>query len=154
MVLQRVHEECDGGFLRRGEEREAGQQDENGGEFHGGREVNVSRRRILSTKCEDGEDGLSIHALTCPFWKVAPPLALRYSPDMSFAEVKKTIRTMPRSKRRELLTLLTSLEKTEDPSWFAELERRKKEMKAGKKISREEAMRMLGISESDLASAR
>ena len=73
---------------------------------------------------------------------------------MSFADVKKTIRTMPRSKRRELLTLLTSLEKTEDPSWFAELERRKKEMKAGKKISREEAMRMLGISESDLASAR
>lgn len=73
---------------------------------------------------------------------------------MSFAEVKKTIRTMPRSKRRELLTLLTSLEKTEDPSWLAELERRKKEMKAGKKISREEAMRMLGISESDLASAR
>ncbi len=73
---------------------------------------------------------------------------------MSFADVKKTIRTMPRSKRRELLTLLTSLEKTEDPSWLAELERRKKEMKAGKKISREEAMRMLGISESDLASAR
>ena len=73
---------------------------------------------------------------------------------MSFAEVKRTIQTMPRSKRRELLTLITSLEQTEEPSWLAELERRKKEMKSGKKISRDEAMRMLGITESDLAAAR
>ena len=36
-------------------------------------------------------------------------------------------------------------------SW---IERRKKEMKAGKKISREEAMRLLGITENDLAAAR
>ena len=61
---------------------------------------------------------------------------------------------MPRAKRRELLTLLTSLERTDDPAWIAEIERRKKEMKSGKKISREEAMQMLGITESDLASAR
>ena len=73
---------------------------------------------------------------------------------MSFAEVKRTIQTMPRAKRRELLTLLTSLERTDDPAWIAEIERRKKEMKSGKKISREEAMQMLGITESDLASAR
>ena len=73
---------------------------------------------------------------------------------MSFAEVKKTIRTMPRSKRRELLSFLTSLEQTDDPVWLAEIERRKKEMKAGKKISREEAMRMLGITDGDLAAAR
>ena len=73
---------------------------------------------------------------------------------MSFAEVKKTIRTMPRSKRRELLSFLTSLEQSDDPKWLAEIERRKTEMKAGEKISREEAMRMLGITDSDLAAAR
>ena len=73
---------------------------------------------------------------------------------MSFAEVKKTIQAMPRAKRRELLTLLTSLEQTDDPAWLAEMERRKKAMKSGKKISREQAMRMLGITESDLAAAR
>ena len=73
---------------------------------------------------------------------------------MSFAEVKKTIRTMPQSKRRELLTFLATLDQTDDPSWLAEIERRKKEMKAGKKISREEAMRLLGITENDLAAAR
>lgn len=73
---------------------------------------------------------------------------------MSFAEVKRTIQTMPRSKRRELLTLITSLEQAEDPSWLAELERRKKEMKAGKKINREEAMHMLGITDADLAASR
>ena len=73
---------------------------------------------------------------------------------MSFAEVKKTIQTMPRAKRRELLTLLTSLEQTDDPAWLAEIERRKKDMKSGRKISRGEAMRMLGITEGDLAAAR
>ncbi len=73
---------------------------------------------------------------------------------MSFAEVKKTIRTMPRSKRRELLTFLTTLDQTDNPSRLAEIDRRKKEMKAGKKIGREEAMRLLGITESDLAAAR
>ncbi|MCX6980332.1 MAG: hypothetical protein NTV08_06215 [Verrucomicrobia bacterium] len=73
---------------------------------------------------------------------------------MSFAEVKKTIRTMPRSKRRELLSFLTSLEQSDDPKWLAEIERRKTEMKAGEKISREEAMRMLGITDGDLAAAR
>ena len=73
---------------------------------------------------------------------------------MSFAEVKKTIRTMPRSKRRELLTFLTTLDQTGDPAWLTEIERRKKEMKAGKKISREEAMRLLGITENALAAAR
>ena len=73
---------------------------------------------------------------------------------MSFAEVKKTIQTMPRAKRRELLTLLTSLEQADDPAWLAEIERRKRDMKDGKKISREQAMRMLGITESDLAAAR
>jgi hypothetical protein len=73
---------------------------------------------------------------------------------MSFAEVKKTIRTMPRSKRRELLSFLTSLEQSDDPKWLAEIERRKTEMKAGEKISREEAMRILGITDGDLAAAR
>jgi hypothetical protein len=73
---------------------------------------------------------------------------------MSFAEVKETIRTMPRSKRRELLSFLTSLEQSDDPKWLAEIERRKTEMKAGEKISREEAMRMLGITDGDLAAAR
>ncbi len=73
---------------------------------------------------------------------------------MSFTEVKKTIRTMPRSKRRELLRFLTSLEQSDDPKWLAEIERRKTEMKAGEKISREEAMRMLGITDGDLAAAR
>ena len=73
---------------------------------------------------------------------------------MSFAEVKKTIQAMPRAKRRELLTLLTSLEQADDPTWLAEIERRKSDMKSGRKISREEAMRMLGITEGDLAAAR
>ena len=73
---------------------------------------------------------------------------------MSFAELKETIRTMPRPKRRELLTFLASLDQPDNSSWLAEIERRKKEMKAGKKISREEAMRLLGITENDLAAAR
>ena len=89
-----------------------------------------------------------------PPLKVARPVQVATFPRMSFAEVKKTIRTMPRSKRRELLTFLTALEKTDDPSWLAEIERRKSEMKSGKKISRAEAMQLLSITERDLAAAR
>lgn len=73
---------------------------------------------------------------------------------MSFAEVQEQIRTMPRSKRRQLLSFLTNLEREESPEWQAEIERRKTEMKQGKKISRSEAMKLLGISENDVASAR
>ena len=147
MIFQRVHEERDRRILRRGEEGERGDEDEERGEFHGGREVNVFRHAILSTKGEKGERALAAI-------ESCAARTSRYFPSMSFAEVKKTIRTMPRSKRRELLTFLTTLDQTRDPAWLTEIERRKKEMKAGKKISREEAMRLLGITENALAAAR
>lgn len=44
----------------------------------------------------------------------------------------------------------TSAEK-QSRVWLAEIERRRRQMKAGSKLSRKEAMRMLGITESDLA---
>ncbi len=73
---------------------------------------------------------------------------------MSFAEVKEEIRTMPRVKRRQLLAILTTLEREEGSAWRAEIDRRKQEMKRGNKISREEAMKLLGITENDLGAAR
>ncbi len=87
-------------------------------------------------------------------WKIARLRAHRYRPHMSIAEVKATIRKMPRTKRRALLSFITALDQTDDPAWLAEVERRKKETKAGKKISRGDAMRLLGITEHDLAAAR
>ena len=44
---------------------------------------------------------------------------------MSFAEVKEEIRTMPRAKRRQLLAILTTLEREEGSAWRAEIDRRK-----------------------------
>ncbi len=134
----------------------------------------------------------------------------RYSPRMSFAEVKEEVLRMTDAQKQKLMRLLLesraqrndrwladmerrmrkakrseSLTRTqviakdgiseaeirreacsfrlgsksvrpkpaEKPSraWFAEIERRKKEMKPGSKFSRKEAMSMLGIPEADLA---
>lgn len=61
---------------------------------------------------------------------------------------------MPRAKRRQLLTILTTLEHEEGSAWKAEIDRRKQEMQRGNKISREEAMKLLGITENDLSAAR
>ncbi len=73
---------------------------------------------------------------------------------MSFAEIEKEVRTLPRSKRRQLIALLTTLEHENGAVWKTEIERRKQEMKRGNKISREDAMKLLGISENDLATTR
>jgi hypothetical protein len=73
---------------------------------------------------------------------------------MSFAELKKEVLRMNDSQREKLMRLLLGVRSQNSDKWFAEMERRKREMKAGKKISREEAMRMLGITEKDLAAAR
>ena len=61
---------------------------------------------------------------------------------------------MSDSQRDKLMRLLLGVRSQNGDKWLAEMERRKRDMKAGKKISREEAMRMLGITEKDLAAAR
>ena len=69
---------------------------------------------------------------------------------MSFAELKETVRELPAKKRRELASLIESIELARDPKWRAEMLRRKREMAAGKKVSREEVMRRCGITAEDL----
>jgi hypothetical protein len=52
----------------------------------------------------------------------------------------------------ELEQRLAPVEVTiESPEWSAEMERRKEEMKRGAKISREDALAQLGLSNKDLA---
>lgn len=73
---------------------------------------------------------------------------------MSFADVKKEVQSLSRTQRRELQKMLALMEQQDDPKWIAEMERRKTDMKAGKKISREAAMRLLGITDEEIAAAR
>ena len=73
---------------------------------------------------------------------------------MSFAQVKEEVLRMTDAQREKLMNLLLRSRSQRSNKWLAEIERRKKEMKAGKKISRDEAMRLLGITENDLAAAR
>ena len=73
---------------------------------------------------------------------------------MSFAQVKEEVLRMTDAQREKLMNLLLRSRSRRSNKWRAEIERRKKEMKTGKKISRDEAMRLLGITENDLAAAR
>ena len=69
---------------------------------------------------------------------------------MSFAELKETVRELPAKQRRELASLIDTIELASDPKWRAEMLRRKHEMAAGNKFSREEVMRLCGITEADI----
>ena len=73
---------------------------------------------------------------------------------MSFAEVKEEVLRMTDAQREQLLKLLFRLHCQHSDKWLARAERRKRAMMAGKKISREEAMKLLSITEKDLAAAR
>jgi hypothetical protein len=66
---------------------------------------------------------------------------------MSFVELTKEVLRLKKSDRRKLLRLLLAERATNDPRWAAEMRRRKKDMKAGRKVSRAQAMRLLGIVE-------
>ena len=69
---------------------------------------------------------------------------------MSVAELKKKVRTLSSAELNELVSYIHCLAPKMDDAWKAEMFRRKDEMAAGKKFSREQVLKMVGIHESDL----
>lgn len=69
---------------------------------------------------------------------------------MTFSELKDEVLRLSREEQEELLQLLLKAEENFDENWLAEMERRKRETKAGKKISREATMRLLGLIEKEI----
>ena len=87
---------------------------------------------------------------------------------MSFAELKKEVLRMSDTQRKKLMHLLLGVRSQHGDKWLAEMERRRRKAKRGESLTRAqvmkkhgiseteistEAMRMLGITEKDLATA-
>jgi hypothetical protein len=60
---------------------------------------------------------------------------------MSFAELKEKVYTLSEEERLELQHLLLQIRLQNDPGYLAEMDRRMREMDAGKKVTQEEVER-------------
>lgn len=69
---------------------------------------------------------------------------------MSVAELKKKVRTLSAAELNELVSYIHCLAPKMDDAWKAEMFRRKDEMAAGRKFSREQVLKMVGVRESDV----
>ena len=69
---------------------------------------------------------------------------------MSVSEIKSQLRELTAAEREEIANALEQIALENDAAWKAEMSRRIREMKAGKRVSREEVMKRCGISEEDL----
>jgi hypothetical protein len=74
--------------------------------------------------------------------RFAAPDYPAYTFDMSFAEVKARIVKMTREERLEIAALLAHLNRSEDPHFMAELDRRMTAMDQGRKTSQAEVERI------------
>ncbi len=73
---------------------------------------------------------------------------------MTFAEVKEEVLRLSNEERREILKLLLRVRADFDENWMNEMERRHREVAAGRGISRDEALKRWEISAEDLEAAR
>ena len=69
---------------------------------------------------------------------------------MSVSEIKSQLRKLTPEEREEVAALLTEIARKEQAAWRKEMLRRHREIKAGKGLTREEAMKRFGIREEDL----
>ncbi len=69
---------------------------------------------------------------------------------MSIAELKETADRLSDQERAWLRAYLNTLEKIKNPEFLIEIARRRREIEAGKGISREHVLAALGIRESEL----